>query len=475
MSDQQGANRSRDRLVIEEEHPGCNYVSFLPSETRYAVARQFLPELPPIPVPAPLLLFDATHHFVSITPIKTSPSLSYLGAKYGRIKEISLELYPFDVPETEEDVVSAILGFPEGFMREFEWGLGVHKQFKPIIEGIAKIPGITSLLISREQPTGLIGNGIFCLFIDDWEDLRLDMNRIQNHYQKEGLIDRRLLVNNELLHKVMPASFALQDRPYPADGISKLKRTSQGARITKNDRAALLDATEKRLPELAAKEPDALFRLHNTIELVALETLIEKFATLLAASAPERRWQELFNLNPFILTLVFGYPTVLVNPQAYVGGQRLTGRGGKFADYALRNCLTSNMALAEIKTPKIQLVLDGTYRDQVHKIGPEITNTVVQILDQRQKLLTHFLSVTHDAPVRLEAYSVDCVVIAGTMPTEKDKQKTFEIYRSGFKDVRIVTFDELHQRLVALKDYLAEHVQRQPQSGLIDPENDLPF
>jgi hypothetical protein len=116
------------------------------------------------------------------------------------------------------------------------------------------------------------------------------------------------------------------------------------------------------------------------------------------------------------------------------------------------------MALTEIKTPKTQLILNSTYRDQVHKIGTEITNAVVQILDQRRKLITHFFSLTDGSPERLEAYSIDCVIIAGTMPNEKDKQKTFELYRNSFKDVRIITFDELRDKLIALRDYLADSV-----------------
>jgi ferredoxin-NADP reductase len=55
----------------------------------------------------------------------------------------------------------------------------------------------------------------------------------------------------------------------------------------------------------------------------------------------------------------------------------------------------NNVALVEIKTPKTELILSRTYRDQVYMVAPEITNAVVQVLDQRQRLMLHFLSVMH--------------------------------------------------------------------------------
>ena len=37
------------------------------------------------------------------------------------------------------------------------------------------------------------------------------------------------------------------------------------------------------------------------------------------------RWLDLFNDNPFILTLVFGYPVIKVEEQAHVSRQKLSG------------------------------------------------------------------------------------------------------------------------------------------------------
>jgi Domain of unknown function (DUF4263) len=78
-------------------------------------------------------------------------------------------------------------------------------------------------------------------------------------------------------------------------------------------------------------------------------------------------------------------------------------------------------------------------------VAPEITNAVVQVLDQRQRLMLHFLSVMHGAKEPAEAYStysIDCVILAGMMPESGEKQRTFETYRGNFKDVRIITFDD---------------------------------
>jgi hypothetical protein len=42
-----------------------------------------------------------------------------------------------------------------------------------------------------------------------------------------------------------------------------------------------------------------------------------------------------------------------------------------------------------------------------------------------------------------QAYAIDCVIVAGEMPTDPSKISSFEMVHSQHKDVRIVTFDEL--------------------------------
>jgi Domain of unknown function (DUF4263) len=157
-----------------------------------------------------------------------------------------------------------------------------------------------------------------------------------------------------------------------------------------------------------------------------------------------------------ILTTAFGYPIVVLTQQGHVGGMDLAGRGGKIADFVTKNAQTHNVALVEIKKPGTPLILDEEYRGGVHKVAPDFANSILQVLDQRYRFLTHIAGLKMDAREdRFEGYSVGCVVVAGRTPDNADRRKALELYRGAFKDVSVLTFDELRQRLVMLRDFLS--------------------
>lgn len=47
------------------------------------------------------------------------------------------------------------------------------------------------------------------------------------------------------------------------------------------------------------------------------------------------------------------------------------------------------------------------------------------------------------------------LIIAGSDLEDADHRKSFELFRNGLKDVSIVTFSELLDKLVALHDFLS--------------------
>ena len=78
----------------------------------------------------------------------------------------------------------------------------------------------------------------------------------------------------------------------------------------------------------------------------------------------------------------------------------------------------------------------------------ELSGSINQILDQKYKFQKEISSIKDNSGVYdIESYAVDCVLIIGTMPSEKEKKKSFEMFRHNSKDVRIYTFDELVRKL----------------------------
>lgn len=61
---------------------------------------------------------------------------------------------------------------------------------------------------------------------------------------------------------------------------------------------------------------------------------------------------------------------------------------------------------------------------------------------------------------------IKCVVIAGSTLTEPVKRRSFEVFRNSCKDVEVVTFDELLNKLKLLHKYLTPPGK---------PADDVPF
>jgi hypothetical protein len=49
--------------------------------------------------------------------------------------------------------------------------------------------------------------------------------------------------------------------------------------------------------------------------------------------------------------------------------------------------------------------------------------------------------------VDLSAYSIHCIVVAGTTAKTDEERKSLDLYRNSSKDVVVVTFDELLEKL----------------------------
>ncbi|MEA3808766.1 DUF4263 domain-containing protein [Enterobacter hormaechei] len=77
---------------------------------------------------------------------------------------------------------------------------------------------------------------------------------------------------------------------------------------------------------------------------------------MLGKGLTESKWQSFFLENPFILSLAFAVPAMLVQGQAYAGGKRLNGSGGKFSDFLYASASTGNLGLIEIKKPQTELL-----------------------------------------------------------------------------------------------------------------------
>ncbi len=282
-----------------------------------------------------------------------------------------------------------------------------------------------------------------------FHELRKGLTSIAARYQRESRADKKLLAYQRLLCAANQAQFPRKTKKLRADAIEEMADVGgERTKLSKRDQRTVVKLVRENAEDLAKTEPQALLSLKADIERITLKELIELFEQMLAKSLPEQKWQTFFLANPFILSMAFSSPAMLVQANPYVGGARFDRRGGKIADFLLATASTGNLAIIEIKKPGSILMMSTAYRDDVHGPSAELGGTIAQVLDQRFKLQKALLDLKEESGRHdIYAYAIRCIIIFGTTPTSKNEKKSLELVRNSIADIAIVTFDELLGRL----------------------------
>lgn len=209
-----------------------------------------------------------------------------------------------------------------------------------------------------------------------------------------------------------------------------------------------LSAIEDKEQALASLESLGAGSLRQLNIIVGLESLRRSLLIWQQshANADEEFWQREFLKNSFLLSQVFAYPILLVKDKAYVGGKSFENSGGNIVDFLCKNELTNNAVLIEIKTPMTQLI-GANYRGSVYSVSPELAGAVIQVANYASSLVLSYNSLTSGRAGIFESFRPRSVVIVGNAKRELDdidKRKSFELFRSGLKDVEVITYDELY-------------------------------
>jgi len=193
----------------------------------------------------------------------------------------------------------------------------------------------------------------------------------------------------------------------------------------------------------------------DSIRKTDLEEAIKSFNLNLKLSKDEKnleaKWHELFRNYNWILSYVTAYPVIFHKDEAYVGGKDINNKDGKFVDFVLRNFTTKNVYLIEIKTHFTSLVSNKPYRGtNVFSVSNELSGAISQVLNQRDTLQKRYASLVLEER-DFETFNSRCCVIVGNLTSlDKKKRAAFELIRSNSRDVDIITFDELLDKIVFL-------------------------
>lgn len=448
-------------LEVEEVHPNFVEVYFVPPE-RSLVEAGLDPKNAGT-YRTKLLDISGQHNFLTIHPISTFGNRSdFLKPKYGQIARITLDntdiisWADWDAASTIDEVLDVLENLPSTFTKDYAYGLGLAKPYRFIIDAVEELSDCTEIVITAKQATGpdRDGDGIFYVSTQDFEQARVELNKIERHAQAAVRAVKWTAAHNILAERM---GVPKQDPKTGRHPYRKLfTAVAEGKEeLSEEDQNAVIGALTSHAADIAEKQPEKLAKLRGDIELVTLEALITRYEGMLGENLVEGRWQAFFNENPFILSMAFGYPVIKVRDQASVGGRKLSGDGEKITDFLVKNSLTNNTAIFEIKTPQTQVLNKTPFRDGVFTPSADLSGSINQALDQKYQFQKQIAQIKDNSRLYdIESYAVHCCLVIGRTPDGDDQKKSFELFRRNSKDVEIVTFDELLEKLRQLSTFL---------------------
>jgi len=412
---------------------------------------------------------------LSVSEDELSPHGYFRSVTFGPTHPIEEEIAESDiaaVPNSPLAVVDMLESLPSAFTKDYEYGLGLAKPYRFIIDAVEELSDCTEIRISTEYRTEVNEQEkVFYISTWDFETLRKSLNSTTNMSQLASMSVKKAESYNFFAEKLGRPLIPIKLGRHRLRKLFTTALTSDNKTLSDEEQENVLGVFAKNVKAIADTNPEKLASLQSEIDLVNLEALIKRYEKMLTTRYGEKDWQDFLNTNPFILGLAFGHPIIKVQEQASVGGRKLSGRGEKLADFLVKNSMTNNTAIVEIKTPYTKLLNDRPYRDGVFTPSALLSGSINQALDQKYKLEHEITHIKENSQIHdIRSYSVHCCLIVGTMPNDEDQRKSFELFRRNSKDVEIITFDELLQKLKNLNDFLSgSQTEGAIQHESIDP------
>lgn len=441
-----------------------------------------------------LIEFNTESGEFSLFPINTlGPSEAFLKPKYQKVRKITLAdgepvlsisdggdrsnrdyarsvtfgpTQPLDedidhaeianAPESDQQIIAILEGLPPGFTKDYDYGLGLAKPYRFIVEAVEDLSDCTEIVISTRGETLVDeATGTFYIKMSDFDTIRKMLNSTTRLGQIAGRSVKKAEAFNFFAEILGRPPIAIEMGRHRLRKLFTKEMLKGDTDLSEADQEEAIGIVTRNIPSISESQPEKLVQLQNDLELANLESFIDRFRGMLEKGHSESDWQEFFDMNPLILSLAFGCPIIKVGQQASVGGRKLFGGGEKICDFLVKHKMTNNAVVIEIKTPLAPLV-KRAFRGGVFSPSGALAESIVQTLDQRYQFQRDVAGIKDRSRIHdIEAYSVQCCLIMGMLPEGEDEKKSFELFRGNSKDVQILTFDELLDKLIQLRDLLA--------------------
>ena len=412
-----------------------------------------------------LLEVELDGHYITMFPTNMVSREKFLQPKYTQIQDITVRLpLDADFPSTEDDILDLLDDLPSCFVKDFNYGLGFTQKHRHIARAIEELSDCVSVFIGRDFHTFTdTKRHDFYLSSADLDHVRRGIDRVVTTARNVAAAVNSATVYNFLAERVGEPEVPVRFGRSPLRKALTSKILQGDHFLPEDEQELFLDVLGANARQLAVGQPKRVALVQQELELANLDTIITRYEQMMHEREKEEAWQRFFSDNPFILSMGFGYPVVLVQEQAFIGGRDVSGKGDKIADFLFKNKITNNSAIVELKTPQAALLSSKVFRRGVYGPHKELVEGLSQILDQKHRFEGEIAQIQRNSKRQdFETYSVRCCLLIGMAPEGEAQRKALELFRGNSKDVEVVTFDELLEKLRELRSFLQpETVERQ--------------
>lgn len=392
-------------------------------------------------------------------PVYTSPHAArYLKPKHGRFETVIIERQRFNgLPETIYDAFSEI-GIGEGglIFDSYSDGLGLIKELKTAWTTLSSIPNINTIVIRNKGISEIDGNLVF-ITKTKLNEIRKAFNRGYRRSRERLNLAKRMYVRNELLSVIDPDKFPRIVEVNDSEQLVEIKlaKANSSNATQSNPAQSTIENVREKIETLASESPKSLLALHSDIERITLKKMIERYEALLKKNLSENHWQQFFENNIFVLTMIFARPVHLLKASFHADPSKIAGSGAQIGDFLYAQ--GQSLAIVEIKKPSKPLMNKSPYRNDIYSPNSELSGSITQVLSQQNAMRSNWLyHKAYETETLKNSFPdvIKCVVIAGRTPVDEKVRRSFDMFRNACKDVEVITYDELLSKLQMLLDHL---------------------
>lgn len=172
----------------------------------------------------------------------------------------------------------------------------------------------------------------------------------------------------------------------------------------------------------------------------------------------EKFWQDLFKQHPNILSTIIPSVVHIIEDQPYFGGKAIDNKGGTIGDFLYKSG-TNNVSIIEIKTPSTDL-LGTEYRNDVFCPSKELSGSIIQIRKQKDNLMKEYDHIKRKSIIKekdFDAYDPKSyIILENSSKLNPIELESFELFRNSLKDIEIITFNELIEKLKIFQKYITQ-------------------